>query len=138
MKLIVSAMLAGLVFGSGLTVSGMVDPIRVLNFLDILGTWDPTLVFVIGGGLSVYLPVYYFMVKPKGKTIFGADCQLPTNSKIDKQLLIGSGLFGLGWGLSGICPGPAMTNLSAAQPELIAFVVSMLLGMFIANKLVGR
>lgn len=134
MKNIISAAVSGLILGLGLVVSGMVDPVKVLGFLDIFGEWDPTLGFVMAGGLSVYLPIYHFVVKPKGKSLFDETCQLPTNSKIDKKLVAGSVLFGLGWGLSGICPGPAMVNLSGGQAGILVFVLSMLIGMILTTR----
>ncbi|MCF2950002.1 YeeE/YedE family protein [Paraglaciecola aquimarina] len=134
MKYIISAAVSGLILGLGLVVSGMVDPVKVIGFLDLFGNWDPTLAFVMGGGLCVYLPIYHLVVKPRGKTLFDEPCQLPNNSIIDIKLIIGSVLFGLGWGLSGICPGPALVNLSGGQTGILAFVLSMLLGMILTNR----
>lgn len=133
MKQIISALIAGLLFGAGLTISTMVDPARVLGFLDVFGNWDPTLVFVMAGGLSVYLPVYYMYVKPRQKTVFGEPCYIPKNTKVDRKLIIGASLFGVGWGLSGICPGPAIVNLSGGLSGILMFVFTMLVGMILAS-----
>lgn len=135
MKQIFFALIAGLLFGIGLTVSTMVDPVRVLGFLNIFGDWDPTLAFVMAGGLAVYLPVFYLYVKPRQTTVFGEPCQIPQKSQIDKPLLMGSTIFGIGWGLSGICPGPALANLSGGVTGIWVFVVTMLLGMILASKI---
>ena len=135
MKHILTSSIAGLIFGAGLTISNMVDPVRVLAFLDVFGDWDPRLAFVIGGGLFVYLPAYYLWIKPKGITYFGEPYQVPSNNNIDRKLLIGASIFGVGWGLTGICPGPAITSLSGGQFGVILFVFAMLLGMMLSNKL---
>lgn len=134
MKQIISALIAGLLFGAGLTISTMVDPVRVLGFLDVFGNWDPTLAFVMAGGLAVYLPVFYLYVKPRQKTIFDEPYQLPQNKQIDRKLLIGASLFGVGWGLSGICPGPAIVNVSGGLIGILIFVLSMLIGMIAATR----
>lgn len=135
MKQIIFGLITGLLFGAGLTISTMVDPQRVLAFLDILGDWDPTLLFVMVGGLLVYLPFYYGFIHKRKMTCFGEQCDIPSNTTVDFKLLLGASLFGIGWGLSGICPGPALTNLSAMNPSIIVFIVLMLIGFFIASKL---
>jgi uncharacterized membrane protein YedE/YeeE len=134
MKYNLIALFAGLLFGAGLTISTMVDPIRVLAFLDIFGDWDPTLIFVMVGGIAVYLPGYHFLVKPRQITMIGGDFHVPQKSSLDKPLLIGSSLFGVGWGLSGICPGPGLANLSGGLPAIWIFVLCMLVGMLVATK----
>ncbi len=133
MKTIIFALISGVIFGAGLTVSTMVDPVKVLGFLDIAGNWDPTLAFVMGGGLAVYLPGYYLLVKPRGKTLFGDPCDLPTATKLDAKLILGASIFGVGWGLSGICPGPAITNLSSGNTQIYLFAGTMLVGMWLAG-----
>ena len=138
MKQIIFGLLSGLLFGIGLTVSTMVDPQRVLGFLDIFGTWDPTLAFVMGGGLMVFFPFYHFYMRPYKKTIFNNPLDLPTKSKIDKKLIVGAGLFGIGWGLSGVCPGPALTNLSGGEYEIVLFVVAMIIGLALGSKIENR
>lgn len=135
MRHCIFALLAGLLFGLGLTISTMVDPARVLAFLDIFGDWDPTLAFVMGGGLAVYLPVFYFFIKPNKTTLFGEACSLPESTTIDTKLIVGSSLFGIGWGLSGICPGPALANLSGGLTGILLFVATMLIGMMLSSSL---
>jgi uncharacterized membrane protein YedE/YeeE len=135
MKHNLTALFVGLLFGAGLTISTMVDPARVLAFLDLFGAWDPTLAFVMLGGLAVYLPGYYFLIKPRQSSLLGDPFYVPQKKGVDKPLLIGSTLFGLGWGLSGICPGPGLVNLSGGLPAIWVFVLSMLLGMLVASKL---
>lgn len=135
MKQIFSALICGIIFGIGLTVSTMVDPMRVLGFLDVLGNWDPTLAFVMAGGLAVYLPVFHFYVKPRQTTVFGERCEIPSNNNVDKRLLSGAVLFGIGWGLSGICPGPGITNLSGGVVGIWVFASAMLVGMLLASRL---
>lgn len=135
MKRVVSALFAGLLMGLGLVISGMADPTKVLGFLDLSGSWDPTLAFVMGGGLCVYLPLYHFVVKPRKKPVFGESFQLPNKTKIDKKLMLGALIFGVGWGMSGICPGPAITNLSGGQTGIFLFVIAMLVGMILTYKI---
>lgn len=137
MKLIFSALLAGLFIGLGLVLSGMADPVKVLGFLDIFGQWDPTLAFVMGGGLCVYLPLYHWVIKPRQGPILAPAFQLPSNTNIDKKLVSGAIVFGMGWGMSGICPGPAITNISGGQTGIILFVIAMLVGMILTNKISG-
>jgi hypothetical protein len=134
MKHNLTALFAGLLFGAGLTISTMVDPARVLGFLDILGDWDPTLAFVMLGGIAAYLPGYHFLVKPRQTTLLSGPYHVPQKSNLDKPLIIGSSLFGIGWGLSGICPGPGLTNLSGGSPAIWIFVLCMLIGMLVTSK----
>jgi uncharacterized membrane protein YedE/YeeE len=128
MRLIV-ALMCGVLFGSGLTISQMVDPNKVLNFLDVLGVWDPSLAFVMIGGISVFSLGYFMVVKKRDKPVLGEEFDLPKNKTIDKQLVLGAVLFGLGWGLAGICPGPAIANISGGESKIFVFIVMMLLGM---------
>ncbi|MDC0602382.1 YeeE/YedE family protein [Aliiglaciecola sp.] len=134
MKLVLSALLCGLLIGLGLVTSGMADPAKVLGFLDLLGQWDPTLAFVMGGGLCVYLPLYHLIVKPRQAPVLALSFQLPSKTKTEKRLIMGAATFGIGWGMSGICPGPAMTNLSGGQTGIFLFVIAMLVGMILTNK----
>lgn len=131
---IITALFSGLLFGAGLTISTMVDPARVLGFLDILGNWDPTLMFVMGGALLVYLPVYQLVIKKQKQTLLSEPCQLPEANKPDRPLIIGAIAFGVGWGLSGICPGPGLANLTGGEVDIYAFVGSMLIGMLLHHQ----
>ena len=130
MKHRISEFLVGLVFGLGLIVSGMTDPSKVLGFLDLAGLWDPSLAFVMGGAIAV--GEFALAVARKRTTSFlGGGMHLPTSSDIDRRLVIGSLVFGAGWGLAGFCPGPAIVSAGAGQPKAIVFVVAMLVGMWL-------
>ena len=137
MKQIVSGLIAGLLFGIGLAVSEMMNPAKVVGFLDVFGTWDPTLAFVMGGALLITTPGFWLVRKRQG-SIFGKGFQIPTRKDIDARLLLGAALFGAGWGVAGFCPGPAMAALSAALPSVFLFVGSMLAGMLLFKVTVGR
>lgn len=118
----------GLVFGLGLIISGMTDPTKVLGFLDLAGLWDPSLAFVMGGAILV--GVFAFAVARKRTTsVLGGAMQLPTARHIDRRLVLGSLLFGAGWGIAGFCPGPAIVSLGAGEPKALVFVLAMLAGM---------
>ena len=118
----------GLLFGVGLIVAGMTDPSKVLGFLDLAGSWDPSLAFVMGGGILVGLGAFA-TAKKRSTTFFGGAMHLPSSTDIDKRLIGGSLLFGAGWGLAGFCPGPAIVSLGAGQPKAAVFVAAMLAGM---------
>ena len=128
MKHRVTEFLVGLLFGVGLIVAGMTDPSKVLGFLDLAGTWDPSLAFVMGGGILVGLGAFA-TAKKRTTTFFGGAMHLPTSTDIDKRLIGGGLLFGAGWGLAGFCPGPAIVSLGAGQPKAAVFVAAMLAGM---------
>jgi len=118
----------GLLFGIGLMFSGMTDPSKVIGFLDLLGTWDPSLALVMGGAIMVGF--FAFAVAKKRTTTFlGGVMRFPTNMDIDKKLILGSLMFGAGWGLAGFCPGPALVSMADGQPKALLFVVAMLVGM---------
>ena len=118
----------GLLFGMGLMLSGMTDPGKVIGFLDLFGSWDPSLALVMGGAIMV--GVFAFTVAKKRTTTFlGGMLRFPTNADIDKKLVIGSLMFGAGWGLAGFCPGPALVSMADGQPKALVFVLAMLVGM---------
>jgi uncharacterized membrane protein YedE/YeeE len=126
--LVFTSLLAGLVFGLGLILSGMANPAKVIGFLDLAGAWDPSLAFVMGGAIAVGSVA--FAVAPKRTASFmGAKMMLPTVRKIDRRLVIGSTLFGIGWGIAGFCPGPGLVSIGMGATKGLAFVVAMLLGM---------
>ena len=127
---ILAALAAGLVFGLGLILSGMGNPGKVQNFLDIFGTWDPSLALVMVGAIAVGL-VAFTWAKRRKTALLGEPMQLPTSVKIDTRLLLGSAMFGIGWGLAGFCPGPALMNLFTMHKEVVIFVVSMVVGMLL-------
>lgn len=124
-----SALVSGAIFSAGLLVSQMVNPEKVLNFLDFFGQWDPSLLLVMCAALSVYW-IAYFMIKPKMTSpVNSSSFDLPNQQAIDLPLFTGAVLFGLGWGLTGLCPGPALANIPGGEPKLLAFVVVLLLSM---------
>ena len=122
--------IAGLLFGAGVTVSGMVNPMKVLNFMDIAGQWDPTLLFVMGAGLAVTF-IGYRLVLARPKPVFAAAFNLPTSRLIDTRLVGGAALFGIGWGLTGFCPGPAIASLAFGHWQSFLFVAAMAAGMIV-------
>jgi len=124
----------GLLFGVGLVVSGMSDPTKVLNFLDLFGTWDPSLAFVMGGAVLVAF-IGYRLVLSRGKPIIGGRFHLPSKNDIDGRVVVGPAIFGIGWGLGGFCPGPALTALGLGATGTLAFLPAMLLGMWAARLL---
>ena len=126
--------IAGLLFGLGLAISGMTDPARVLGFLDIAGAWDPTLMFVLGAAVGTTF-VGYRLVFARGTPLFSAKFQLPTKQELDAKLLGGAALFGVGWGLSGYCPGPAIASMGGLTLPLLALLAAMVLGWFIAQRI---
>ena len=125
---------AGGIFGTGLAISGMTDPARVIGFLDLFGAWDPALLFVMAGAVGVYGLGILILRRVKNR-----DLKLPsaTPSPIDRQLIVGSAIFGVGWGLGGFCPGPALANLGALRVEALLFVPAMAIGMFLAQRFFG-
>lgn len=129
MQLLMS-LCAGLVFGLGLIVSGMTDPSKVIGFLDLAGSWNPSLAFVMGGAILVGVLAFYF-AKTRSRSILGDPMRLPTAEHIDRRLLLGGLLFGVGWGLAGYCPGPALASLATGGSKPLIFTAAMLAGMAI-------
>ena len=127
---VLTALLAGAVFGAGLAVSGMMNPAKVIGFLDIAGDWDPTLAFVMGGALLLAAPGFA-LLRRRGQTMFGAKLDLPTRKDIDARLMGGAVLFGVGWGLAGFCPGPAISGLATGIGGVYLFVAAMIAGMLL-------
>jgi len=125
---LVASLLAGLVFGLGLLISGMADPAKVIGFLDLAGLWDPSLAFVMAGAVAVGLAAFAFAGK-RTVSVLGEPMQLPTARRIDRRLIGGGVLFGIGWGIAGFCPGPALTALGMGEPQAFVFVLAMLAGM---------
>jgi uncharacterized protein len=131
------SLLAGVIFGAGLTISDMVNPARVSNFLDFAGSWDPTLMFVMAGGLAV-TTLGYKLIFRRNSPVVDEKFHLPIQRQIDLPLVGGAALFGVGWGLAGICPGPALADLVTLEPKVLLFVAAMLAGMIAASALRGR
>ena len=131
---LIAALAAGTLFGLGLAIAGMIDPAKVINFLDIFGTWDPSLAFVMGGGLLVNAIATPFIMRRK-TPILAEFFRTPTKHQVDKRLIIGGVLFGAGWGIGGYCPGPMLTSLSFANSDIIVVVGAYIVGTFLARTM---
>ena len=121
------ALLIGAVFGGGLYLAGMTNPSKIVNFLDIAGTWDPSLIFVMGGGIPV-AAIGFFILKKREKPLIFDESQVPTHGVIDRPLVIGSVLFGVGWGVTGLCPGPAFASVLLEPAIIIPYLMALVLG----------
>jgi uncharacterized membrane protein YedE/YeeE len=130
----ISALIAGLVFGLGLIVSGMANPAKVIGFLDLAGNWDPSLAFVMGGAIGVGV-VGFLLARRRTRSLLGAPMQLPASSELSKRLIFGSLAFGVGWGLAGFCPGPAIVSAAAGYGKAWIFVAAMIAGMMLFTLL---
>ncbi|AKZ63464.1 membrane protein [Herbaspirillum hiltneri N3] len=122
------ALFIGLLFGVGLLLSGMTDPARILDFLDLAGNWNPTLLIVMGGAVLIATPAFAW-ARSRSRSLLGAPMQLPTRKDIDIRLVLGSLVFGAGWGLTGFCPGPALVSAAAGHAQAWIFVAAMIAGM---------
>ncbi|MEO1027985.1 MAG: DUF6691 family protein [Pseudomonadota bacterium] len=134
---IVFVFLSGLLFSAGLVVSGMINPAKVIGFLDLFGDWDASLAFVMAGAVAVNL-VGHRVVTHRAQPLFADGFSLPTRTDIDRDLILGASLFGVGWGLVGLCPGPAIAALGAAPMSVSIFVIAMLLGMILGRLIKAR
>jgi len=128
------SLFCGIIFGIGLVISQMINPAKVLGFLNFFGEWDPSLAFVMIGALIVSSPLFH-LFKNKEKLIFSTSFSISENKEIDKRLIIGSILFGAGWGLVGLCPGPAISSIALFNVSSVTFVFSMFMGFYIASKI---
>jgi len=135
--LVFASLLSGLVFGLGLIVSGMANPAKVLGFLDLAGRWDPSLALVMAGAVAVGL-VGFAVARNRSASLLGAPMKLSTARHIDRRLVFGSALFGIGWGLAGFCPGPGLVALGMGEVKAAAFVAAMLAGMVLFELLERR
>jgi uncharacterized membrane protein YedE/YeeE len=126
--LVFTSLLAGLVFGLGLIVSGMANPAKVIGFLNLAGPWDPSLAFVMAGAIAVGSGAF-FVARRRSVSLLGAAMKLPTSRDIDRRLVLGSLVFGVGWGLAGFCPGPGLVALGMGEFKALVFVAAMLVGM---------
>jgi uncharacterized membrane protein YedE/YeeE len=133
MRLIITYLI-GLIFGTGIAISGMANPAKVLNFFDIAGSWDPSLIFVMGGGLITTF-IGYRIVFGRSAPIFEGKFSLPTNRQIDARLIGGSAVFGIGWGIAGFCPGGALPALGTGRWEVFAFTAALIAGIFLAKAI---
>ena len=129
----VASLVCGIIFGIGLVISEMINPEKVLGFLNVFRDWDPSLALVMIGALAISTPIFH-LFKNNNKPLFSSSFLIPKNKKIDKKLIIGSILFGAGWGLVGLCPGPAITSLALLNISSVIFVLAMLTGFYIASK----
>lgn len=129
-----SEYLIGVLFGLGLMISGMTNPAKITAFLDLAGPWDPSLLFVMGGAVLVGLIAFY-LAKKRTESFLGGAMHIPTRRDIDRPLIIGSALFGVGWGLAGFCPGPALVSLGTGELKAVVFVIAMLAGMVLFDVL---
>lgn len=127
------SLISGIIFGFGLVISGMTNPEKVLGFLSITHNWDASLIFVMGGAILVFAP-FFFLLKNKEVSALGKKVELPKKQDLDKKLVIGSALFGVGWGLVGLCPGPAIAAIATFDPIVIVFLVSMYAGVIVKKK----
>jgi uncharacterized membrane protein YedE/YeeE len=127
--------ISGLLFGLGLTISQMANPQKVINFLDVFGNWDPSLAFVMGGALGVFGVGYMLVIRPREKAVLGDAMPKVSNAPIDKSLLAGASLFGVGWGISGVCPGPAVANFSSLNPSMLVFILFMIVGLKLGSQI---
>ena len=134
---ILVALLAGAVFGLGLSLSGMLDPARVRGFLDVAGDWDPSLAFVLGGAVTVAFAAMVLR-RHLRRPAFASEFHLPATTPIDTRLILGSAIFGAGWGMAGLCPGPALAALSLGLAPVVLFVAAMLAGMTLHDRLATR
>ena len=127
----------GLIFGIGLIMSGMTNPAKVQNFLDLFGTWDPSLALVMGGAILITMPGFW-LAKKRQTPFFEDSFLIPQKTNLDFYLLTGSAIFGIGWGLGGFCPGPVIVSISNGSTGTILFVITMLIGMVLAKLLILR
>ncbi len=137
MKLLTS-LFAGVLFGLGMAISGMMDPARVTGFLDLAGAWDPSLAFVMGGALLVFMPGYFLLVKPRRQSVLGEPIAVVPAPRLERRLIGGAALFGIGWGLVGICPGPALSLISSGQPMIMLFIAAMVAGILLFDRGLAR
>ena len=129
------SLLSGIIFGIGLIISGMTNPEKVIGFLSITDNWDPSLMFVMGGAIIFSAP-FMFLFKNKETSLLGHELQIPSRKDLDKNLIIGSSLFGIGWGLVGLCPGPAISSLVFLNPVSLIFVFSMSVGVVLQKTII--
>ncbi|WP_319532880.1 DUF6691 family protein [uncultured Cohaesibacter sp.] len=134
MRYFVAALIGGL-FGLGITISGMANPAKVLNFFDLAGTFDPSLMFVMAGALSIAIPGYALIFRKQRKPVFDSDFQVPNSRKIDAKLVVGSAVFGIGWGIGGFCPGASIPALGLGHLSSFIFVAALIVGILIAKGL---
>ena len=134
MAFVASSFAIGMLFGLGLSVSEMINPARVIGFLDVAGRWDSTLLFVMGGAVAVTMPLFA-LIERRAKPLLARQFALPVKRQIDRPLIIGAVIFGVGWGLGGFCPGPAIAGLASGSSGVFLFVVAMIGGQWLARRI---
>lgn len=130
--------LTGVVFGLGISLGGMANPAKVVNFFDVAGTWDPSLIFVMGGALVTTFIGYRVLFDARQKPVYNLKFNVPTSRTIDAKLVGGSAVFGIGWGIAGFCPGGALPALGTFEPDVFIFVASLIAGIFLAKTLMKQ
>lgn len=130
------SLFSGFLFGLGMIISGMANPEKVVGFLDVAGAWDPSLMFVMGGALLVFMPSYFLLIKPKQKPVVAQEFCLAKNKSIDSRLVSGAAIFGFGWGIAGVCPGPALSSLALGNSGVWVFFAFMMVGLGATNLLI--
>lgn len=124
-----SVLISGVLFGVGMVISGMTDPAVVTGFLDLSGQWNPNLIFVMAGALAVFMPTYHLVIKPRQVPVAADTFCMASTTKIDTQLMLGAAVFGLGWGLAGVCPGPTVSSLALGNSDVWVFFSTMMVGL---------
>ncbi|MFO0658622.1 MAG: YeeE/YedE family protein [Polyangiaceae bacterium] len=137
MKSLFASLFSGLLFGVGLAIAGMTSPEKVLGFLDFAGSWDASLAFVMAAAIAVHLPLSA-LIRRRSSPLFDTRFHVPSSRTIDRPLVLGSALFGVGWGLAGVCPGPALVDLATGATPIVVFVGAMVVGMLIQHATVGQ
>tara|TARA_Y100000590_G_scaffold438831_1_gene562108 strand:- start:655 stop:1062 length:408 start_codon:yes stop_codon:yes gene_type:complete len=127
------SLLSGVIFGIGLVISGMTNPEKVIGFLSITHNWDASLVFVMGGAIAVTTPFFFYILRNRNESLLGFNFNIPQKKNLDNKLLIGSSLFGIGWGLVGLCPGPSISSIAFFEPISLIFLLAMLFGVLISK-----
>jgi uncharacterized membrane protein YedE/YeeE len=135
MNKLVSAFVIGGIFGLGIAISGMADPAKVLNFFDLAGSWDPSLAFVMGGGLAIAFVGYRLLFAGRKAPVFEAAFALPSQQRVDRELIGGAALFGIGWGIAGFCPGGAIPAVGLGHPQTPIFLAAMIAGIIVARAI---
>jgi uncharacterized protein len=134
----ISALLTGMIFGIGIAISGMANPAKVQNFFDLAGSWDPSLAFVMGGALAVAAIGYWLVFSKAARPLFDSGFHVPASNRIDRQLIGGAAVFGIGWGIAGFCPGGAIPALGLGHGETLVFLTAMIAGIVVARLLRTR
>lgn len=131
---VIIGLISGILFGSGMIISNMVSPEKVIGFLNVTGDWDPSLAFVMGGALAVFTPIYHLVIKKRSNALNGEKFSWTSNTQIDPTLITGAAIFGAGWGVAGFCPGPAIASIGGGSTTIFVFVLSMLTGITFAKQ----